>query len=64
MIVNDEKWIFYLRGVCRKEDIGPDNTVLSVHLANLSITKTELGHVRDSYRPGWLLTILDRVQWF
>ena len=64
IFVNEEKWIYHLRGICRTEDIAPGNIVLSEHLANLSITKTELGHVRDSYRRGWLLNIMDRIQWF
>ncbi len=62
--VNDEIWIYHLRGVCRTEDINPNNTVLSEHLADLTITKEDQGSVRDAYRRGWLLRLWDKVHWF
>ncbi|MFI4874999.1 MAG: flagellar basal body L-ring protein FlgH [Blastopirellula sp. JB062] len=62
--VNNEVWTYYLRGVCRVEDIDPNNVVLSERLANLSITKKESGHIRDSYRRGWVLKIWDKWKWF
>ncbi|MBA2117088.1 flagellar basal body L-ring protein FlgH [Bremerella alba] len=62
--VNDEIWVYHLRGVCRTEDINPNNTVLSEHLADLTITKEDHGSVRDAYRRGWLLTLWDKVHWF
>ncbi|UUO05828.1 flagellar basal body L-ring protein FlgH [Blastopirellula sp. J2-11] len=62
--VNNETWTYYLRGVCRVEDIDPNNVVLSERLANLSITKQETGHIRDSYKRGWLLKIWDGWKWF
>ena len=62
--VNDEVWIYHLRGICRTEDINPNNTVLSEHLAELSITKEDQGSIRDAYRRGWFLRIWDQVHWF
>lgn len=62
--VNDEIWIYHLRGVCRTEDINPNNTVLSEHLAELSITKEEQGAIRNAYSRGWLLQLWDTVHWF
>ncbi|TWT33327.1 flagellar basal body L-ring protein FlgH [Blastopirellula retiformator] len=62
--VNNEVWTYYLRGICRVEDIDPNNVVLSERLANLSITKRESGNVRDSYRRGWLLLMWDEWKWF
>ncbi|MEW4453118.1 flagellar basal body L-ring protein FlgH [Bremerella sp. JC817] len=62
--VNDEIWIYHLRGTCRTEDINPSNTVLSEHLADLTITKEDQGSVRDAYRRGWLLNLWDKVHWF
>lgn len=62
--VNDETWIYHLRGICRTEDVNPNNTVLSEHLAELTITKEEQGSIRDAYRRGWLLRLWDKVHWF
>jgi flagellar L-ring protein FlgH len=51
---NNEQWMHSLSGVCRREDIGPNNVVLSKDIANLQIEKRELGQIRDSYKRGWL----------
>ena len=52
--INNEQWMQSLSGVCRREDIGPNNTVLSKDIANLRVDKRELGQIRDSYKRGWL----------
>jgi flagellar L-ring protein precursor FlgH len=54
VVNNNEKWLHSLSGICRREDIGPNNVVLSKDIANLRIEKRELGQIRDSYRRGWL----------
>lgn len=54
VVNNNEKWLHSLTGICRREDIGPNNVVLSKDIANLRIEKRELGQIRDSYRRGWL----------
>ena len=51
---NTEQWMQSLSGVCRREDIGPGNIVLSKDIANLHVYKRELGQIRDSYKRGWL----------
>ena len=51
---NNEQWMHSLSGVCRREDIGPNNVVLSKDIANLRVKKEELGQIRDSYKRGWL----------
>ncbi len=61
---NTEQWELSLTGIARPEDILPNNTVLSEDLASLRIHKREAGHVRDGYRRGWFLKILDRYQPF
>lgn len=61
---NTEQWELSLTGIARPEDILPNNTVLSEDLASLRIHKREAGHIRDGYRRGWLLKILDRYQPF
>jgi flagellar L-ring protein precursor FlgH len=56
---NHEYWLHSLSGVCRREDVGPGNIVLSKDLANLQIEKREMGQVRDSYKRGWLTRLID-----
>jgi flagellar L-ring protein precursor FlgH len=56
---NHDYWLHSLSGVCRREDIGPGNIVLSKDLANLQIEKREMGQVRDSYKRGWLTRLWD-----
>ncbi len=56
---NNEVWEYSLSGVCRPEDIDPGNTILSKHIAHLHVWKRERGHVRDSYRRGWVVRWLD-----
>jgi flagellar L-ring protein FlgH len=51
---NNEQWMHSLSGVCRREDVGPNNVVLSKDIANLQIEKRELGQIRDAYKRGWL----------
>jgi flagellar L-ring protein precursor FlgH len=62
--VNDMHWEYSLSGICRPEDIGPDNVLLSQNISELSVYKRERGQIRDSYRRGWLLTWWDSVRAF
>lgn len=61
---NNEVWEASLTGIARREDILPDNTVLSQNLADLNIYKQEKGHVRDAYKRGWLVRFFDYVRPF
>lgn len=60
VVNNNEKWLHSLSGICRREDIGPNNVVLSKDIANLRIEKRELGQIRDAYRRGWLMRWWDQ----
>jgi flagellar L-ring protein precursor FlgH len=57
---NEERWEENLTGIIRREDILPNNTVLSEDIAELSIFKRELGHVRDGYKRGWFTLWFDK----
>jgi flagellar L-ring protein precursor FlgH len=62
--LNDNLWETSLIGICRPEDIAPDNVVLSRDLIDLEIRKEDRGHLRDGYKRGWLTRWLDRLQPF
>lgn len=53
-----------LIGICRAEDIGPDNVVLSRDLLNAEIRKDERGRLRDGYRRGWFQRWFEEFQLF
>jgi len=61
---NNELWMHSLSGVCRREDVGPGNVILSKDIANLEVEKRELGHVRDTYKRGWFMRWWDQVSPF
>jgi flagellar L-ring protein precursor FlgH len=61
---NEEKWEYSLSGECRPDDVGKGNTIISDTIADLRIIRQEAGHVRDSYRRGWMLQWLDKWQPF
>lgn len=62
--VNEDIWVASLSGVIRREDVHPDNTVLSQNIAELMIEKKEVGNVRDGYRRGWLTRAYDKFMIF
>lgn len=62
--MNEEVWLNSLSGVCPATALGPGNIVLSKDIANLKITKKEIGQVPDNYRRGWLQRWWDRVKAF
>jgi len=64
IIVNEEKWLVSLTGVCAKDAIGPGNTVLNKDIAALEINKKEQGSINDSYRRGWLQQWWDLLKVF
>lgn len=64
IIVNNELWEYSLSGVCRAEDIGPDNVILSRNISELKIQKQEQGHIRDSYKRGLFTRLFDRFNPF
>ena len=59
---NDETWEQCLTGTVRREDVTPDNKVLSEDIAELRIHKRESGQVRDAYRRGWLVRFFEKWQ--
>jgi flagellar L-ring protein precursor FlgH len=62
--VNDNQFETSLTGICRAQDIAPDNVVLSRDLLDLSIRKNEKGQLRDSYKRGWVTRWLGELNPF
>lgn len=56
---DEEKARITITGVCRSEDVTPDNTVLSTQLADLRIVEKNSGAVRDAATRGWVPRLLN-----
>lgn len=61
---DDEVQNIVLTGVCRVEDISPDNSVLSTQLYDMSLDKQNTGAVRDASKQGWFGKAFDFVNPF
>lgn len=59
IVTDEDEQLFMLSGVCRVQDILPDNTVLSSQLFDSELKKTHSGVVRDSTKRGWVPRALD-----
>lgn len=64
IVNNDNTFEFALSGLCRSDDIGPDNSIMSRHIDQLKVTKVDRGHVRDAYSRGWFTRLLARFKPF
>ena len=62
--VNDNLFETTLSGMCRVQDVAPDNVVLSRDLLDLEIQKEDRGQIRDGSSRGWFRRWFDRVQPF
>ncbi|MDZ4852680.1 MAG: flagellar basal body L-ring protein FlgH [Pirellulaceae bacterium] len=62
--LNDNIWEASLSGVCRAQDVGPDNVILSRDIFELQVKKRDQGHVRDGYSRGWFTKWLARFKPF
>jgi flagellar L-ring protein FlgH len=58
--VNGDLWERSLTGVIRREDVTPDNKILSEDIAELQVFTRETGQVPDAYRRHWLHKLYDR----
>lgn len=64
IVTDDEQQEFVLSGVCRAEDVTPDNTILSTQLFDKEMKKSHTGSVREATRRGWLSKLLDVISPF
>jgi flagellar L-ring protein FlgH len=58
---NNETWQVSLTGICRADDFAENGMILSDRIYDLKIWKRDRGHVRDSYRRGWFVWLLDTL---
>ena len=64
-VVHDEDELsILLTGVCRTEDISPDNSVLSTQLHDLTVVKRTKGPVRQATRRGLIPRLVDGLNPF
>ena len=59
---DEESATITLTGVCRSEDVGPDNTILSTQIAEMVLDVQNKGAVRDATTRGWIPRILDFIK--
>lgn len=61
ILVNRDRQVMTLAGVVRPVDVGPDNSVPSTAVTELSVQYGGHGNVSDAARDGWLNKYIDRV---
>jgi flagellar L-ring protein precursor FlgH len=59
--VNNEDQEMILEGVVRQRDVGSDNTVNSIFVADAKISYSGNGIISDRQSPGWLMNIVDKI---
>jgi flagellar L-ring protein precursor FlgH len=58
---NEEFQSIVLSGQCRTEDVNNANSVLSSHLAELTLISKQEGQVKDAATKGWIPRLLDAL---
>ncbi len=61
---DDELSTITLTGICRKEDVTADNTVLSTQIANKHTVVENSGALRATSTRGWIPKLLDLLRPF
>jgi len=64
VIHDDEFSEITVTGVCRKEDVSPDNTILSTQLASKEVMITNEGALRAASSRGWIPKLVDVLKPF
>lgn len=62
--INEEEQIIYLEGVIRPQDIGENNTISSVHIAQASIRYEGRGPISEGKKPGIISRLLNWLRLF
>jgi flagellar basal body L-ring protein FlgH len=53
-----------LTGVCRSEDVTPDNSIMSSQIYNLVLNDHSRGAIKDATTRGWVPRVLDFIKPF
>lgn len=61
IIINAEEQLIHLTGIVRKEDISPQNTVLSTRIANAKITYSGDGSVSNAQKHNYIYKALSFI---
>jgi flagellar L-ring protein precursor FlgH len=61
VMVNHENQVIILSGVIRPRDIGDDNIITSIYVADAKIAYSGSGVIDDRQRPGWMANFLNTV---
>jgi flagellar L-ring protein precursor FlgH len=61
---DEEEQTLICSGICRVEDLTPDNTVLSTQLFDLEFSKMNKGQVRNTTKTGAIHKLLDFINPF
>ncbi|MCH7925676.1 MAG: flagellar basal body L-ring protein FlgH [Planctomycetes bacterium] len=56
---DDEVSVITITGVCRQDDMTPDNTILSTQMAELNVIVNNEGALRRASSRGWIPRMLD-----
>jgi flagellar L-ring protein precursor FlgH len=56
--LNRDELTLTITGLVRRDDIAPDNTILSTQIADLRIASTGRGPIPDKQRPGLISALL------
>ncbi len=62
--VNGESQVMTFSGLCRSQDVTPDNTVLSTQLADATVSVLNEGALRAASSRGWIPKIIDWLKPF
>lgn len=63
-VVNGESQVMTFSGLCRSQDVTPDNTILSTKVFDQRVSVQNRGAVRAAAERGWLFKLIDRFQPF
>jgi flagellar L-ring protein FlgH len=59
--VNNEDQIIIIEGTVRPTDIGTNNVINSIYIADARISYSGKGIISDRQSPGWLMNIVDKL---
>ena len=62
--VNQEEQIIYLEGIVRPQDIGENNTISSVNIAQVNIRYEGRGPITEARRPGFITRLFSWLRIF